>query len=973
MDAQRRRHVGEILAEALGRSDAQRYAYLREACAGDAELEAEVRSLLDAAHGAGRFLTGADSAAGAQALPAGEGPGTVIGRYKLLQQIGEGGFGVVFLAEQREPVQRRVALKVIKLGMDTRQVIARFEAERQALALMDHPNIAIVLDAGATDGGRPYFVMELVRGDPITEYCDKNNLGVPQRLELFEQVCNAVQHAHQKGIIHRDIKPHNVLVTVADGRPIPKVIDFGVAKATSGRLTEKTLFTEHRALIGTPEYMSPEQAEMSGVDIDTRSDIYSLGVLLYELLTGTTPFDPSELRRAAFDEIQRIIREVEPPKPSTRVSALKDTLASVAAHRRTEPARLPGLIRGDLDWIVMKCLEKDRTRRYETANGLGLDVQRHLAGEPVAAAPPSNAYRLRKLLQRNRGPVAAGVLVLLALAFGLAATLLQAREARRQAARADERAAAAERAEGEQRRLAASERAARAEAQEQRSAAEKAAVAEKERADELKQVSDFQADMLAQVDPTEAGVRLTEDVIGRFEAALAAVPEAERSGQVEAFARQWSEVNATDAARELIDVTILKPAIDAIDQQFKDQPVVDAQLREVLAERYRDLGLYDAAMPLQASALETRRRVLGEEHPDTLASINDMGLLLQAQGKLLEAEPYIREALEKRRRVLGEEHPDTLESINNAGNLLEAQGRLSDAEPYYRQSLEKSRSVLGEEHLDTLISISNMGGLLRAQGRLAEAEPYVRDALEKMRRVLGEEHPNTLIAINNMGGLLRRQGNLTEAEPYYREALEKRRRVMGEEHPQTIASINNMGGLLRAQGRLAEAEPYFREAVEKFRRVLGDEHRETLISINNMGRLLQAQGKLAEAEPYFREALEKRGRVLGEEHPDTLRSLNDMGSLLQAQGKLVEAESYIREALEKRRHVLGDEHPDTLLSINSMGGLLTVQHRFAEAEALLLPGAAVAEAKLPPAHEARLELTATIARLYEAWDNEQRD
>jgi WD40 repeat protein/serine/threonine protein kinase/tetratricopeptide (TPR) repeat protein len=421
----------KVFSAAVELAPEERAAFVRAECGDDGELAAQVQRLLEAHDQAGRFLdeptlTGAaallEGVRTQQPVPNFEELNTTIGPYKLLQKIGEGGFGSVYMAEQQTPVVRRVALKIIKLGMDTRQVIARFEAERQALAMMDHPNIARVFDAGATDSGRPYFVMELVRGDPVTKYCDAQQLNTRGRLELFQQICNAVQHAHQKGIIHRDIKPNNVLVTVADGRPIPKMIDFGIAKATSLRLTDKTLFTEHRQLIGTPQYMSPEQADSSGADLDTRSDIYSLGVLLYELLTGTTPFDPETLRSAALGEVQRIIREVEPAKPSTRLHTLGVSLDRVAARRGTDPSKLSGLMRGDLDWVVMKAMEKDRSRRYESASALVADIARHLAGEPVAAAPPGAAYKLRKFVRRHRVGVMAGAAVGAALVLGVIGT-----------------------------------------------------------------------------------------------------------------------------------------------------------------------------------------------------------------------------------------------------------------------------------------------------------------------------------------------------------------------------------------------------------------------------------------------------------------------------------------------------------------------------------------------------------------------
>ncbi len=419
--------VKSIFAEALDKTDShERASYLDSACGSDKVLREEVESLLISNEQVGGLLRSPELDTGITQDSPGilEGSGIEIGRYKLLEKIGEGGFGVVYMADQTKPINRRVALKIIKLGMDTKEVIARFEAERQALAMMEHPNIAKVFDAGATDTGRPYFVMELVKGIPITEYCDNNNLDTQQRLELFIDVCKAVQHAHQKGIIHRDLKPSNVMITLHDGKPVPKVIDFGIAKATGQRLTEKTLFTRFAQMIGTPEYMSPEQAEFSGLDVDTRSDIYSLGVLLYELLTGVTPFDGKKLREAGYVEMQRIIREQEPVKPSTKLSTLGDTLTDVAKHRRVAPEALRKLMRGDLDWIVMKTLEKDRTHRYETAHALAEDIERHLRHEPIASASPGTVYRIRKFLRRHRAQVvmcsAAAVIVVGLLLVGTA-------------------------------------------------------------------------------------------------------------------------------------------------------------------------------------------------------------------------------------------------------------------------------------------------------------------------------------------------------------------------------------------------------------------------------------------------------------------------------------------------------------------------------------------------------------------------
>ena len=935
--------VEQLFEAAHQLAEPQRGRFLAAHAADDPEVAAAVHALLveDARALAGTKVVGArlaslrrliaDGADAPAARPvASEEPGAEIGPYKLLQRLGEGGFGEVFLAQQKEPVVRQVALKLLKRGMDTRQVVARFEQERQALALMDHPNIARVLDAGTTITGRPYFAMDLVQGQPIVAYCDQNRLTIDERLELFVQVCRAVQHAHGKGIIHRDLKPPNVLVGQQDGKARVKVIDFGIAKALGSKLTDKSLFTEQHQVVGTLQYMSPEQAEGS-LDIDTRTDVYALGVMLYELLVGSTPFAGS-----GYADLHRMRRDDDAPRPSTRASS-SATSGEIAARRRVQPAQLGALIRGELDWIAMKAIEKDRARRYDSAGALALDVERYRAGEPVTAVPPSASYRLRKFVRRYRVQVVAAGLVTVALVLGFVSTAWQAKVASEQA-----RAA----------------RAAEADANAARDA-------EKARADQLEQVSAFQEKMLAQVDPTLAGVRLTEDVAQRFATALvqASVPEAERADLTDAFRRHWARVNATDAAAAMIDRTILRPAVAAIDEQFQDQPAVDAQLRQALADVYRTIGLHDTAMPLQVSALATRRLVLGQEHPSTLFSIARMGVLLLEQGKLVDAELCMREALAKHRVVLGDDHPKTLECMNLIGPLLRRAGKLAEAEPYYFESLAKHRVVLGDEHSDTLVAVNNVGGLLRSQGKLAAAEPYYREALATRRRVLGEAHPDTLFSINNLGGLLRDQGKLEEAEAHVREALEKRRRVLGEEHPNTLESLNSVASTLQEQSRLAEAEPYYREALAKRRRVLGEDHPLTFESLNNMGFLLRARGKVVEADPYYREALAKRRRVLGEEHPDTLVSVNNLAGLLVALGRLAEAEPYFRDAAEKSRRVQGEQHPFTLICTVNLGRVLQRQARHQEAIDLLAPIEAAARSGFSGGSAPRLAVfLATLGR-----------
>ncbi|MBU0640427.1 MAG: serine/threonine-protein kinase [Planctomycetes bacterium] len=888
MSNAQRRQAEALFQQVADLSPQQRAKYLDEHAGDTPDVRAEVESLL--AHLDDEtlpLLAPVEQLDDADA----ELVGQSIGPYRLQRLLGEGGFGLVYQAEQEHPVRRQVALKIIKLGMDTKQVIARFEAERQALALMEHPNIAKVLDAGATHSGRPYFVMELVKGIPITEYCDRNNLATTERLLLFAQVCRAVQHAHQKGIIHRDLKPSNVIVTLRDGAPVPKVIDFGIAKAMSQRLTERTLFTEFLQFIGTPQYMSPEQAEMSGLDIDTRSDIYSLGVLLYELLTGTTPFDAEALRSVSYGEIQRIIREEEPPTPSRRLSTLGAQLPLVAKARHAEPQTLQKLLSGDLDWIVMKALEKDRTRRYETAAGLAADIQRHLDHEPVLAGPPGAGYKLYKFVQRNRVSVLAGSIVVAALLGGLALATV-----------------------GFVRASSAAARAAR-------------------EAESATAINTFFNNMLASVDPMQlrrlssyASDPLATPVSGGGFARDVSVAEmvCRASAEIERAFAGKPELAAT--ARETIGMTLrglgryadaqpqLQAALDLRQRTLgKDHPdTLRASL--ALGDLLFETGQPAEGEPLVRTALEGMRRIYGKEHPKTLSCGAILASVLSDQRKYSQSEALFKHTLEAQRRVLGPDHRDTLATMWRWSVSYLLQRKLPEGQALARELYDTCSRTLDPQDSLNILSRPLLGWWYVARFEYAAAERVLRGGLEQCRRILGEKHPFTCMTMQGLARALQGREAQAETEQLYRQALAGLRGSRGKLHWQTISTTYSFAMWLDERGRFDEAELLYRTLVADSRRAWGAKDYYTLDAMLSLASFLERAGKLDEATAVLREHLGVvqqfyRGKGLSLHH-----YMDTFAQALVRMGKVAEGRRVTQELIDftRRDAEAHDTDPITL-------------------------------------------------------------
>jgi serine/threonine protein kinase len=863
------KRITELFGEALEREGTERQAYLDRECAGDMELRREIESLLEAhkvSDGLSKNLSMEPLLAALEKIEA-------IGSYRLIRKVGEGGMGQVWLAEQTSPVRRQVALKLLAPGAYNYASMQRFELERQSLAMMEHPAIAKVFDAGYAPDGRPYFVMEYVAGLLITDYCDQHKLTVAQRVELFKQVCDGVQHAHQKAIVHRDLKPSNILVTEVDGKPVPRIIDFGIAKPISlGAREDQTIFTQAGSLIGTPGFMSPEQLNPNVSDIDTRTDVYSLGVLLYTLLTGSMPFSQGDWRKKPIDEILREVREQEPPSPSTRVANSQHPTVDTAELRGTSPEQLVSALRGDLDWITLKAMEKDRERRYASPSDLAADLQRYLESRPVHARPASASYRLRKYIRRNRVGVAIGAG---ALALLVAFAIMQSVQLRR-------------------------------------------ITRERDRAN---RITDFMTRMFELSDPSES-----------------------RGNSV--------------TVREVLD-----KASKEIDTGLAAEPQLRAQMMVVMGSVYRNLGLYPQSESLLTRAYETRLRILGPNHADTIAASVKLAATLDDEGKLAEAEKLLRSAVEAQRRLLSPDNKETLLSTNLLASTLHEHGQYAEAEKMYRQILETQRRLFGPDDPTTLTLMSNVAAVLSDSGSHSpEIEQLDREVLAARKRILGADHPDTLRSMCNLGIALTAQGNRTaEADQILSETLAIQRRVLGPEHPDTLGTMGALTSVYELEYRYAEEEKLCRETIDLQRRVVGPENVNTISAMANLAGVLALEERYAEAEQLSRQTLEIERRMLVPDHYLTLQTRANFLDVLESERKLVEAEKLASELLETEKHVFGPEHPVTLQSRYSQAKILKDEGKLEEAAAQLLQTREIARRVLGPENPRTASFTYTLA------------
>jgi serine/threonine protein kinase/Tfp pilus assembly protein PilF len=762
-----------------------------------------------------------------------------IGPYHLLEKIGEGGMGEVWIAEQQKPIRRKVALKVIKSGMDTKQVIARFESERQALAMMDHPVIAKVFDAGETEHGRPYFVMEYVKGIAITRYCDQNRLTTPERLTLFMQVCEGVQHAHQKAIIHRDLKPSNILVAVQDNKPAPKIIDFGVAKAAAQSLTERTMYTELGVLIGTPEYMSPEQAEMSGQNIDTRTDVYSLGAILYELLVGALPFDPKELRRAGFDEIRRKIRDEDPPKPSTKLGTMGDESTTEARKRRTEPTDLIRLLRGDLDWITMKALEKDRTRRYGSPSDLAADIDRFLHHQPIVARPPSTIYRAKKFVRRHR--VGVGVVTALAvllMAFSIT-TAIQARRIARERDRANQEA------------------------------------------ETSRQVSEFLTGLFEVSDPSEArGNSVTaREILDKGADSIAR----ELQGQPIVQGKLMNTMGIVYRSLGLFDPAqvLLERALDVRTKALgPDHPDVAATLSDLAYVLWRK-GDFTRAKGLQEQALAIREKRLGPDTAEVANGLHDLGSLNYTQGNYAEARRLLERSLAIREKVLGPENADVANTLNSLGAIAYKEGDLKRAGEIWERTLAIREKVLGADHPYLAHTLNNLAIVHIYTGDPKGAVPLLERVIRIQEKVLGPNHPDLASGLSNLGDAIYRSGDPKAAKPYQARAVAIME-AASPDNPELARFLDRLAHLLLLENDLRGAQQLYERSLVLRQKALGPKNAEVGESLGGLADCASQSGHLKEAEALYERALAILHQPDGSYYPTAYDVLKGFAALLRA-------------------------------------------------------------------------------------------